>query len=182
MRMMGLTGVIAWNRASGVLYLLILALAGVAFHSSGATLSDPEVDRYNLRIGTQTFSGLYHFTTNTLLVETAQAIQGMGSDVLKMYLAPNFPDKYGITLGPNITNLLTLARDEPSCRQVFNMPFRHYVAWTYPISYWWPFDGYSASERASEYREFYDLTRYFLTNFSGSGKTFYLGHWEGDGY
>jgi hypothetical protein len=180
--MMGRMGLTAWNGVNGMLCLLILVLAGIALHSSGATLSDPEVDRYNLRIGTQTFSGLYHFTTNTLLVETAQAIQDMGSDVLKMYLAPNFPGKYGITLGPNITNLLTLARDEPSCRQVFNMPFRHYVAWTYPISYWWPFDGYSASERASEYREFYDLTCYFLTNFSGSGKTFYLGHWEGDGY
>jgi hypothetical protein len=28
----------------------------------------------------------------------------------------------------------------------------------------------------------YDLTHYLLTNYNNSGKTFYLGHWEGDGY
>ncbi len=146
------------------------------------TLSDPEVDRYNVRIGTQTFAGLYSFTTNTLLVESAQAIQALGSDTIKMYLASDFPRQYHITLGPNITNLLTLARDEPSCRAVFNMSFRKYIAWIYPFSGWWPFDGYSASEAANEYRETYDLSKYFLTNFNNSGKTFYLGHWEGDGY
>ena len=27
-----------------------------------------------------------------------------------------------------------------------------------------------------------DKQRYFLTNYNNSGKTFYLGHWEGDGY
>lgn len=150
--------------------------------SPAARLSDQEVDRYNVRIGTQTFAGLYQFTTNTLLVETAQAIRALGSDTIKMYLANDFPRQYRITLGPNITNLLTLARDEPSCRAVFNLPFRNYIAWIYPFSGWWPFDGYSASEAANEYRETYDLTKYFLTNFNNSGKTFYLGHWEGDGY
>ena len=62
------------------------------------------------------------------------------------------------------------------------MPFQHFVVWAYPFGNWWPFDGYSASERANEYREIYDLTRYFLTNYNNSGKTFYLGHWEGDWY
>ena len=167
-----------------VLGPLMLALFVMAFPTTArsGSLNDPEVDRYNVRIGTQTFSGLYHFTTNTLLVETANAIHDMGSDTIKMFLASGYPGKYGITLGPKITNLVTLARDEPSCRHVLDMPFRNYVAWTYPFAYWWPFDGYSASERSSEYKEFYDLTRYFLTNYNNSGKTFYLGHWEGDGY
>src|SRR5438552_400702 len=87
-----------------------------------------------------------------------------------------------MSLGGDITNLLTLARDEPSGRSVLDMPFRNFIAWDYPFACWWPFDGYSASEAASEYREIYDLTRYLLTNYNNSGKTFYLGHWEGDGY
>ena len=74
-------------------------------------------------------------------------------------------------------------RDEPSCRRVFDMPFRHYIAWTYPVgSSWWPFDGYSSNERSIDYTQFYDLTCYLLTNYNHSGKTFYFGHWEGDGY
>jgi len=152
--------------------------------SFAGALSDPEVDRYNVRVGTQTFAGLYQFTTNSLLTETAQAIQSLGSDVIKMYLGADFPRQYHLALPSTVTNLLTLARDEPSCRRTFDLPFRHIIAWAYPFSTsdaGWK-NGYSASERANDYRELYDLTRYLLTNYNRSGKTFYLGHWEGDGY
>src|ERR1041385_330649 len=102
--------------------VLLLATARLA---SGATLSDPEVDKYNVRIGTQTFAGLYQFTTNTLLVETAQAIQGLGTDTIKLYLGVNYPRQYGVSLPPSITNLTSLVRDYSPAHQVFDMPFRH---------------------------------------------------------
>jgi hypothetical protein len=168
-----------------------LPLAGLVFfililvdpsRLSAAALSNPEVDRYNVRVGTQTFAGLYQFTTNTLLVETAEAITNMGSDTIKFYMANDYARQYRITLPPGVNSLKTLARDEPSCRRVLDMPFRRYIAWIYPFSGWWPFDGYSATERSNEYREVYDLTVHLLTNYNDSGKTFYLGHWEGDGY
>ncbi len=148
------------------------------------TLSDPAVDSYNVRIGTQTFAGLYQFTTNTLLVETAQAINALGSDIIKMYLGTDFPRQYHLTLTPNITNLITLARDQPSCRRTLDMPFRRLIAWAYPFGNPdAPFhNGYNPTEGAADYREMYDLTRYLLTNYNKSGKIFYLGHWEGDGY
>ncbi len=66
-------------RAVGVWLLCPLFLVA-------GTMSDPEVDGYNLRVGTQTFNGQYQFTTNTLLVETAEVIRGMGSDIVKLYL------------------------------------------------------------------------------------------------
>jgi len=50
---------------------LALVAAFLACRAAGASLSDPAVDAYNVRVGTQTFAGLYQFTTNTLLVETA---------------------------------------------------------------------------------------------------------------
>ena len=56
--------------------------------------------------------------------------------------------------------------------------------WAYPFANsdeWWG-SGYNASAGAKDYKEMYDVTRYFLTNYNNSGKTFYLGHWEGDGY
>jgi hypothetical protein len=149
------------------------------------TLTDPAVDAYNVRVGTQTFAGLYQFTTNTLLLETAQAITNMGSDIIKLYLGSNYPRQYNYSLTPNITNLVTLARDDPSCRRVLDMPFHHIIAWAYPFSNAdAPFgDGnYTTTEQANDYREMYDLTRHLLTNYNNSGKTFYLGHWEGDGY
>lgn len=168
----------SWRLATKVFALLFLTLP----LARAGTLSDPAVDSYNVHVGTQTFAGLYQFTTNTLLVETAQAIEGLGSDIIKGYLGSDFSKQYHINLPSNVTNLLTLARDEPSCHQMLDMPFRHFVLWAYPFGNSWPFDGYSASEAADDYKEMFDLTCYFLTNYNNSGKTFYLGHWEGDWY
>ncbi|HWD21026.1 MAG TPA: DUF2341 domain-containing protein [Verrucomicrobiae bacterium] len=149
-----------------------------------APLATPQVDAYDVRVGTETFSPLYKFTTNTALVETANVIQGLGSDVIKFYLGSDTTKQSGLSLTSKITNLVTLARDEPSYRKVFDMPFRNFVFWAYPFSNPdAPFqNGYTTAEANNDYREIYDLTRYLLTNYNGSGKTFYLGHWEGDGY
>ena len=161
-----------------------MLLTGFPSVSRAVPLSDPQVDAYNVRVGTETFAGLYHFTTNTLLVETAQAITNLGSDTIKCYLGPDTSYQSGVTLPPGITNLMLICRNEPSYHQVLDMPFRHIIMWAYPLSTGIPFgDGnYTPTEQADDYREMYDLTTYLLTNYNNSGKTFYLGHWEGDGY
>jgi hypothetical protein len=163
----------------------LCAWLAVCHSASAAPLSDPAVDAFNARVGTETFAGLYKFTTNTLLVETAEAITNLGSDVIKLYCGPNTSGQSGVTLTPNITNLLTMVRDEPSYRKVFDLPFRHLIIWAYPLKNPEPpfTDGnYSSSEQTVDYREMYDLTHYLLTNYNNSGKEFFLGHWEGDGY
>lgn len=164
---------------------LAAGLLGSGRDVAAATLSDPAVDAFNIRVGTQTFAGRYQFTTNTLLVETAEAIRGMGSDVIKFYLGRDFSRQYRLSVPGSVTNLTTLARDEPSCRRVMDMPFRHTIVWAYCFStlsdtYW--ADGMSASERQKEYAELYGFTRHLLTTYQNSGKSFYLGHWEGDWY
>ena len=166
------------------LCLVVLAFWGIVTVCSATNLSLPQVDSYDVRVGTETFAGLYQFTTNTLLVETADAMTNMGSDIIKLYLGSDTSGQEGITLGSNITNLLTLVRDEPSYHHVFDMPFRHIIAWAYPLENsdaWWQ-SGYNATQGAKDYQEMYNLTCYLLTNYNNSGKTFYLGHWEGDGY
>jgi hypothetical protein len=170
-------------RKSTLLFRLVLGL-GMAGVSSAATLSDPAVDSYNVKVGTETFAGLYKFTANTLLVETAQAITNLGSDTIKCYVGPDTSVQSGVTLAPSITNIMEIVRNDPSYHQVLDMPFRHFILWAYPLSTGIPFqDGnYTPTEQANDYREMYDLTRYLLTNYDNSGKTFYLGHWEGDGY
>ena len=172
------------NYPMRLLWMLILLLAP-ATHCFSQRLTLPEVDAFNVRVGTQTFAPRYHFTTNTALVETANAISAMGSDVIKFYLGRGMSGQYGISLPGSITDLTRLVRDEPSVRRVFDMPFHHYVVWAYAFSVagdaWWK-GGFSATEGAKEYAEIYTLTRHFLTNYNQSGKSFYLGHWEGDWY
>jgi hypothetical protein len=146
-------------------------------------VSDPDADRFNYGIGTQTFSPLYQFTDKTKLVETAEAMHGMGSTTIKFFLGKGFDKQYGVSLSPSTTNLVALAQNEPSCRTVLGMPFQQYLLWTYCFTSpgWWA-DGFSAAEKQAEYRKVYDLARYLLTHYANSGKRFYLGHWEGDWY
>ncbi len=174
----------AWHRAGTRTAILGIALAWV-LSAQGAQRFHPDVEAFNLRVGTQTFAGKYQFTTNSLLVETALAIQEMGSDILKFYLGRDLRRQYGIALPPGIDNLTALVRDEPSCRRVLDLPFRQILVWAYCFSpggdaYW--ADGMSALERQREYAEFRAFASHLLTTYNGSGKSFYLGHWEGDWY
>lgn len=185
MEMLIVSSGLGWIRMLGWRSFLAICIFTQMQNLLGAaTLSDPAVDAYNVRVGTETFNAMYKFTPNTALVETAQAITNLGSDTIKLYLASNTSGQEGVTLAANVTNLITLARDCPSYHQVFDMPFRHFIMWAYPFANsdeWWG-SGYNTTAGAKDYREMYDVTRYFLTNYNNSGKTFYLGHWEGDGY
>jgi len=152
--------------------------------SQGATLSAPAIDAFNIRIGSQIFAPNYHFTTNSALWEAGDNLREMGSDVIK-FAASKAVGAYGITLPGSVYDLATLAKNEPSYHHVFDLPFHHYVLWTYCFSsssdaYWK--GGISASQRQNEYNEIYAFATYLLTNYNNSGKSFYLGHWEGDWY
>jgi hypothetical protein len=149
----------------------------------------PPATEPNLTIGTQTFGASYQFTEQPKLVETAVAMQAMGATVIKFQLGHryfgengNIPDE-----NPAIRSLTDLARDEPSHRKVLDMPFRHIVLWAHclgnrQLPSWQGREGFTAAERETEYREIKALTAHLLKTYSGTGKTFYLGHWEGDGW
>jgi hypothetical protein len=81
---------------------------------------------------------------------------------------------------PAIQTLTDLARTEPSYRKVFGMPFAYYVIWTYAFTPRWWLKGFSAEDQAKEYREIYAFAAHLLKTYNGTGKTFFLGHWEGD--
>src|ERR1700677_4590070 len=78
-------------------------------------------DHFNYVLGTQTFDPTYHFTQETPLVETAEAIQALGATVIKFGLTPKKQSAFH--------SLLELARDEPSHRHVLDMPFANFVIW-----------------------------------------------------
>jgi hypothetical protein len=145
----------------------------------------PVPDTYDYVLGTQNIGATYHFTDQTTLVEGARKIYEMGSNMLKIGLTPQYVNfGYASSKDLKITSLTELVRDEPSYRQVFNMPFAYYFMWTYCFHTYGritPWNGPMAPDvLAKEYREIYDLTAFLLTTYNGSGKTFFLGNWEGD--
>lgn len=154
-----------------------------AFALAGAK-AGPE--NFNYAIGTQTIGASYQFTKESRLVETAEAIRALGCTVIKFHLGARYARGNGNVpvAMPSVRSLAELARDEPSHRKVLDMPFAHFVLWAHSFggdAAGWR-SGFSKEAAEKEYREMHDLAVHLLKTYSGSGKTFYLGHWEGDGF
>ncbi|HMJ66630.1 MAG TPA: hypothetical protein VK615_14900 [Candidatus Binatia bacterium] len=170
-------------------FLAIITLASVSVAvaaGEGVSPSTGRVDTVNYVLGTQTIGIKYKFTEQTGLVETAQRIQEMGSTILKFSMTRRYMQKdlYSLPRNDGIRSLVDLASKEPSVKAVLDMPFAWYHIWVYPFAHednaW--VDGPSEKERNEEYEEIHALAKYLLQVYSGTGKTFFLGHWEGDWY
>lgn len=139
------------------------------------------IDTFNYILGTQTIGVKYQFTQATRLVETAQRILAMGSNHLKINMSNRYCGvDYSLPKHNNIQSLTDLAQQEPSFRKVLDMPFAYYHIWAYCFSPGWWSDGLSEDERDKEYSELYAFASYLLRTYDRSGKTFFIGHWEGD--
>ncbi len=113
---------------------------------------------YNYMIGTQTIDPKYSFTQDHPLIETAKAIQNMGSNQIKFQF-----------------------EDSSISWQILDMPFKYTFMWWN----WWHSnerwgDGLSQAETDDEWNKTYDLTKRLLIRYNGTGKVFFLGNWEGD--
>ena len=137
---------------------------------------DPDVAAYNLRLGSQAFGTLYHFTTNDVVIEQAEHLVRMGSDIVKFGLWPGERRK-------ELKTLTACVQANPDYTRLFNMPFHHYIAWTsvavHDSQHYWR-KGPQPDQDRLEYDEIREFTRYLLTHYNGTGKKFYLGNWEGD--
>jgi hypothetical protein len=161
--------------------LLAVSVGAASVVAASAPKADRDVESYNYVLGTQTIGPKYRFTSDDTLVETAKAIAGMGSNILKISLGKDYARQYeGVEPEPRVGSPATLVLRHRSFRAVLRMPFSHILLWVYPFDVGWWADGLSQEESDATYRQVYDLTAALLREFNHSGKTFYLGHWEGD--
>jgi hypothetical protein len=154
---------------------IVTLIIWMVFATTLSAQTDPDVENYNYVLGTQTIGPKYMFTSDDALVETAKEIYNMGSRILKISLNLS---SYG--LSGSYSDVTSIVRDQASFKYVLDMPFRDYFFWARSNANW--ADGYSESERSTDSVQLYDLTKYLLTQYNNTGKTFYLGHWEGDWY
>jgi hypothetical protein len=117
-----------------------------------------DIENYNYMIGTQAFNPGYQFTDLSPLMELSERIEAWGSNMIKFYATD---DKM---------------IDEVLAKHDFDYIFMWYRSDPYFK------DGYSEAEAKADYDAFYAYTKKLLTTYNGTGKTFYLGHWEGDWY
>ena len=138
---------------------------------------------FSLSVGTQSIGVRYQFTEDSALVESAKQIAALGSDTLKIALTPKYTDDYRMEADPEIGSIMDLVRRKPAYQAVMDMPFRNIMLWVYPFSDSKTafFSGkISEGEAEAVYEEIYAFTAYLLKRYSGSGKSFFLGNWEGD--
>ena len=114
-------------------------------------------DAFPQVVGTQAFGPAYKFTKDPAVLEAAKGISAMGSRILKIDAVS------GGQLTPYIA-----------------MPFTHYVVWYRSNDSWTK--GLTPELRRREYNAMYQFTKDLLTRYDATGKTFFLGHWEGDWY
>lgn len=158
--------------------LITLAMCSLVANANG-----DENRIFSTAIGTQTIGVKYQFTEESALLETAREIQRMGGDTLKISLGPKYRENYRMEKDPAIKSVLDLVQTKPDFAKVFDLPFRNIMLWVYPFS-----DKMSAfytgeipqAEADSIYQELYDFTAHLLKTYSGTGKTFFIGNWEGD--
>ena len=114
-------------------------------------------DAFPQVVGTQVFGPAYKFTKDEAVLEAAKGISAMGSRILKINAAS------GQQLTPYIA-----------------MPFTHYLVWFRSNGDW--SKGFTPEMRRREYNATYAFTKDLLTRRETTGKTFFIGHWEGDWY
>jgi carboxypeptidase family protein len=161
---------------------VVLMLASVSYSQPGRD----QLLQTRFKAGVTHVDGKYAFTDGNFLIEGSQRISTSGSDAIFIYLEPNFRTRYPDKSGPlwpsgDMQSMTELAQTD-AYKTVFNLPFKVFVITAYAFGTQGPAQNFATDPNLAtlEEQEFYDLTRYLLTTYAGTGKTFILKHWEGD--
>jgi hypothetical protein len=182
------------------------SFAGSFLYQYDPTVSSLQEAEY--RLGTNSTTG--YTDANLIDPDTGVKAVGLGTHVIKIWFnyqdiaatgnANNYPNSgsdasYPLTNFGTVNSLTDLASSAPM-KQLFNDPdFTTYIleagefcqkttsgAWT--DTRWKvaasPTVNFGSSVQSCVYQDFYNVTQYLLSTYSGTGKTFILQNWEGD--
>jgi len=133
-------------------------------------------------VGVNHINSFYHLTDEDYINEGADQILALGSRVIKLIIRDKLEGYYAFNSEwPEITSLVQAA-ELPYFQEVFAKPFTTYVLMTFApgreIHYFT--QGMTPEDEAHERDSYYEFTKYLLTKYKGTGKTFVFQNWEGD--
>lgn len=146
---------------------------------------DPAVETlfppYNTRVGSQGFrSRVAPPHQGTIIEQEARVAWELGSDIFKFSLTRNQYED--MTVPASANTVVELIEQTPPFQRVLDTDFTYTCMWVHPVSVT-PIDfhdGLSRDAAKIEYDQLYELTRFLLQRYQGTGRSFLLGHWEGD--
>lgn len=147
---------------------------------------DHPVEAWSHVLGSQQFGVHYTFgESGNSTLDYARATLRQGNSVIKFRLSNRYANTDGFTPTAGVNSLMTLVRGQPEVKAILDLPLTDYLFWvsSFSVPSWQnqlDAEGLRPSAQSAIYAEVYDLAAYLLSNYSGSGKRFYLGNWEGD--
>ena len=168
------------------LFFVLTSMKQASKKEQNASKSSNETTRpVSEVVGFTHTSGRYNFTDKPFLKEGADEILKLGSKCIKVWfndVANKYP--YNSKWPDNVNSLeyADLART-PYFKELFEMPFKVYsmemtdgnmkITWR---------DGLSKDEAQIVSDQYYALTKYLLTTYKNTHKTFIFQNWEADGH
>lgn len=132
-------------------------------------------------IGVTHVNGRYFLTDEDYLNEGAEQILALGSRVIKVWFHKP-QESYSFNSDwPRMNNMVEIAKS-PYFRELFDKPFKTYILMCFSMGSHEAYfrSGMTEEQKADEKRRFYELTKYLLTTYKGTGRKFVIQHWEGD--
>jgi hypothetical protein len=132
-------------------------------------------------VGVAHVGGRYNFTTKDYLNEGADEMLAMGGKVIKVWLTGK-TSTYAFNMHwPRMSSLVDLAKS-PDYEALFGKPFKTFILVAFvpgrPEHYY--LKGMTPQDVTRESEAMFELTKYLLITYKGTGKTFVIQNWEGD--
>jgi hypothetical protein len=138
------------------------------------------LEDYNFVLGTNSLGSSYKFTNDSKIIEQAKQTRALGSNIFKTSITNrNLPD-YGYKR-KDAVDMMDVLYMIPDYEIAMKMDFKYYFFWVHTATgIKWKKEGINKRQEKTLYKEMYALAKYLLKEYSGTGKTFFIGNWEGD--
>lgn len=137
------------------------------------------LEDYNFVLGTNSFPTKYQFTKDSKLIEQAKQTRALGSNIFKTTISEKTLKDYGFK--PNEANeIMDVINLVPDYDKVFAMDFKYFFFWVHTATKIKWKQGISKKQEKILYNEMFDFATHLLKKYNNTGKTFFIGNWEGD--
>ncbi|MEM8971678.1 MAG: hypothetical protein AAGD43_06440 [Pseudomonadota bacterium] len=141
-----------------------------------------DIKRMRDIVGVTHVGAVYHFTDKDVLNEGAEVIERLGTRTIKLWIPrPKLMYRFNHEWSDDLASMVDVLKTA-EWQEALSRPFDTYYleAFAMPRRLNVLDRGVDEEEEAWIIEQFEEVTRYLLTRYRGTGKTFVLQNWEGD--